>query len=201
MIREVCLKDAKDIAEIYNTYIEQTTITFETSPVNEEEMRKRIQDISAHYPYFVYEKNGEIIGYCYAHKWKEKKAYNHTAETTIYLKRNQCGKGIGKELMNTLIDACKEKGIHALIACITVPNEASVKLHESLGFQQVSRFYEVGYIRNIQGIFDKSGVFPFHSFTLRVLIYSPSQVMFAAIHNLVCGRQAFKRSSSIFAFR
>ncbi len=145
MIREVCLKDAKDIAEIYNTYIEQTTITFETSPVNEEEMRKRIQDISAHYPYFVYEKNGEIIGYCYAHKWKEKKAYNHTAETTIYLKRNQCGKGIGKELMNTLIDACKEKGIHALIACITVPNEASVKLHESLGFQQVSRFYEVGY--------------------------------------------------------
>ena len=47
--------------------------------------------------------------------------------------------------MNTLIDACKEKGIHALIACITVPNEASVKLHESLGFQQVSRFYEVGY--------------------------------------------------------
>ena len=126
MIREVCLKDAKDIAEIYNTYIEQTTITFETSPVNEEEMRKRIQDISAHYPYFVYEKNGEIIGYC-------------------YLKRNQCGKGIGKELMNTLIDACKEKGIHALIACITVPNEASVKLHESLGFQQVSRFYEVGY--------------------------------------------------------
>ena len=145
MIRKVLPEDAKNIADIYNTYIEHTTITFETSPVSEEEMRNRIRQISSHYPYFVYETDGEVVGYCYAHQWKEKEAYSNTAETTIYLKNDQCGKGIGRRLMDTLINACKEAGMHALIACITVPNEASVKLHKALGFRQVSRFYEVGY--------------------------------------------------------
>ena len=122
MIRTVTLNDAQAIADIYNEYIVHTCITFETAPVSPAEMADRIRTISSTYPYFVYEADGEMLGYCYAHGWKEKQAYRQTAETTVYVK----------------------KGLHVLIACITYPNEASVRLHEKLGFKQVSRFNEVG---------------------------------------------------------
>ena len=90
------------------------------------------------------EENGRVAGYCYAHAWKEKQAYSRTAETTVYLHPDSTGRGMGRQLMTALVDSCRQKGLHVLIACITVPNEASVRLHESLGFRQVSRFNEVG---------------------------------------------------------
>ncbi len=85
MIRKVTLQDAKAIADIYNYYVAHSVITFDTSPVREEEMQKRIATLSASYPYLVYEVDVEIAGYCYAHAWKEKPAYRYTLETTIYL--------------------------------------------------------------------------------------------------------------------
>lgn len=98
MIRKVRKEDTPAIAAIYNHYIAHTTITFELEPVSEEEMWTRIQHISEKYPYFVYETEGQIAGYCYVHGWKEKAAYNQSAETTIYLAPSHTGKGIGKEL-------------------------------------------------------------------------------------------------------
>ena len=85
-----------------------------------------------------------MLGYCYAHGWKKKQAYRQTAETTVYVKKGHTGKGIGQALMQQLIDASQKAGLHVLIACITYPNESSVRLHEKLGFKQVSRFNEVG---------------------------------------------------------
>lgn len=144
MIRKVTLNDAQAIAEIYNHYVQHTCITFETEPISVNEMSDRIRNISSQYPYFVYESEGEILGYCYAHGWKEKQAYRNTAETTVYV-RNRCThQGIGQALMHKLIEASRDTGLHVLIACITYPNEASARLHEKLGFRQVSRFYEVG---------------------------------------------------------
>ena len=108
-------------------------------------MGKRIQSFTEKgYPCLVCEENGKVAGYCYAHAWKEKQAYSHTAETTVYLHPDSKGRGMGRQLMTALVDSCRQKGLHVLIACITVPNEASVRLHESLGFRQVSRFNEVG---------------------------------------------------------
>lgn len=144
MIRTVTLNDAQAIADIYNEYVLHTCITFETEAVSTPEMAERIQTISSVYPYFVYEADGEILGYCYAHAWKEKQAYQQTAEITVYVKNGYVRQGIGLALMQQLIEASRESGLHALIACITYPNEASVRLHEKLGFRQVSRFYEVG---------------------------------------------------------
>ena len=128
MIRKVRKEDTPAITAIYNHYIAHTTITFELEPV----------------PYFVYETEGQIAGYCYVHGWKEKAAYNQSAETTIYLAPSHTGKGIGKELMLHLIEECRRYGLHALIACITEGNEASYALHEKLGFEKVSYFREVG---------------------------------------------------------
>lgn len=145
MIRTVRPNDAQGISLIYNHYIEHTTITFETNPVSVNEMCDRISGITEKYPYFVYEEAGSVIGYCYALSWKKKEAYRNTVESTIYINPSFQGKGIGAQLMRRLIDELRTQKRHAIIACITIPNPASVKLHEKFGFKQVSAFKEVGY--------------------------------------------------------
>ena len=144
MIRKVTPEDTRAITGIYNHYIEHTTATFELEPISEEEMRQRILSISARYPYFVEETDGRITGYCYAHTWKEKAAYNRTLESTVYVAPGEERKGIGTRLMNRLITASREAGIHSLIACITADNRPSILMHERLGFVQVSHFKEAG---------------------------------------------------------
>ena len=143
-LRPVTLADAGRIAAIYNRYITDTTITFETKPVTPEEMRTRIETISSAFPYFVYEYDGVVLGYCYAHLWKEREAYSKTLETTVYLAPEACHQGIGLRLMRHLIEDCRSRGYHALIACITADNLSSLHFHQLLGFRQVSRFSEVG---------------------------------------------------------
>ena len=83
MIRQVELQDAKAITDIYNEYVQHSVATFDTEPVQEEEMRVRIAEISSRFPYFIYEEGKEIAGYCYAHTWKERSAYRYTLETTV----------------------------------------------------------------------------------------------------------------------
>lgn len=144
MIREVRPDDAAQIAGIYNHYILETTISFETQPLSAEDMRIRIEEISSYFPYFVAENNGKLTGYCYAHPWKERTAYCKTLETTIYLASEAKGRGLGTRLMTQLIKECRNRGYHALIACITAENEESCQFHERLGFKKVSHFEQVG---------------------------------------------------------
>lgn len=144
MIRKVSLQDTKAITDIYNEYVINSVITFETEPVTEEEMQHRMTEISAAYPYWVYEVEGKIAGYCYAHAWKTKAAYQYTLETTVYLAPSYQGMGIGRASMQRLIDDCRQGGYQSEIACITEGNEASTSLHLKLGFKPVSHFEEVG---------------------------------------------------------
>lgn len=144
MIRPVRPEDAAAIAAIYNDYVQHTTISFETEPLTPREMRGRIEQYAAHYPYLVEDQGGVICGFCYAHPWKDRAAYRHTWETTVYLHPQYRGKGIGSALMQELITRCREAGCHVLIACITGDNTASCAFHRRLGFTQVSRFPEVG---------------------------------------------------------
>ena len=144
MIRNVRTSDSKAITEIYNVYVTGSTISFETEMVSEKEMSKRISETSSKYPYLVYEVDGKVAGYCYAHSWKDRAAYKYTLETTVYLHPQYTGKGIGHELMLRLIEECRKRGTKALIACITYGNEASIKLHTKLKFKEVSHFEKVG---------------------------------------------------------
>lgn len=145
MIRNVHPSDAPAITAIYNDYILNTTISFETEALSSEAMLQRINAIAEEFPYYVYEAaDGTIGGYCYAHKWKEREAYSRTLETTIYLAPQFQHQGIGRRLMQSLIDECRKRGFVALIACITGGNEASIGLHEALGFEQRSHFKNVG---------------------------------------------------------
>ncbi|MDR1601474.1 MAG: GNAT family N-acetyltransferase [Tannerella sp.] len=145
MIRKARKEDAGAIAAIYNYYVTHTATTFETELVSEEEMRERIIRISTEYPYFVYEKDRFIVGYSYATLWKKRKAYSHTVESTVYVSPGHTHEGIGTALMHRLTDALRQMHIHAIIACITIPNDESIALHEKLGFTKASHFRQVGW--------------------------------------------------------
>lgn len=144
MIRKVQTGDAAAITSIYNEYVLSSTATFDTETQTETGMRERLTAISARFPYFVYEEDGEVAGYCYAHEWKAKAAYAHTLETTVYVKRGYTGRSIGRKLTEHLIEACREQGFGVLIACITAENAVSIRLHERLGFRRMSYFEAVG---------------------------------------------------------
>lgn len=136
--------DYEAITEIYRYYVEETDISFETEAPGVAAMSRRLREISSKYPCLVAETDGEIAGYCYVHLWKERAAYAGTLETTVYLHPDFTGRGIGRMLMERLIDLCRGMGVDALIACITYGNESSCRLHRSLGFELVSHFKGVG---------------------------------------------------------
>ena len=146
MIRSVTLADAAAIADIYRYYVLHTTVSFELEPPSAERMAERVADFSSRYPFLVYEDtDGEILGYCYAHPWKGYPAYSQTFETTVYLRHGLSGQGIGRQLMQRLIEECRSLGAHVLIACITAENEGSIRFHQSLGFDRASLFSQVGH--------------------------------------------------------
>jgi phosphinothricin acetyltransferase len=89
--------------------------------------------------------NGAFAGYTYATRWRERPAYRYTAESTIYLNPAFSGQGIGRHLYGTLLDELRMGKMHVVIGVITIPNPASVALHEKLGFKKVAHFSEVGY--------------------------------------------------------
>ena len=145
MIRAVKLEDAKEIAEIYNYYILNSCVTFEELPVSAEEMRGRIEVAYLKFPWLVFEKDNEILGYACASSWKPRSAYKHTVEITVYLKKEATKNGIGSLLYAALIGQLTDLGFHAVIGGISLPNEASIALHEKFGFEKIAQFKEVGY--------------------------------------------------------
>jgi L-amino acid N-acyltransferase YncA len=145
MIRTATAADASAIVSIYNYYVTSTTITFEEAAVTAEEMARRIDNVaSAGLPWLVLESEGKVIGYAYATKWRERAAYRYSVESTVYLRQGHGGKGLAGPLYGALIAQLRECGVHAVIGGIAQPNEASVRLHEKLGFQRVAMFREVG---------------------------------------------------------
>ena len=144
-IRMAKVEDAAAIAAIYNFYVETSHSTFETENVNESEMRRRVSEILENYPFLVGEENGEIIGYAYASRYKTRAGYRHSVEISVYIKNGIEGKGIGSILYENLFAELKAKPVHALIAGIALPNEASIRLHEKFGFEKVAHFREVGF--------------------------------------------------------
>jgi L-amino acid N-acyltransferase YncA len=146
MIRAATESDAEAIAGIYNHYIKNTVVTFEEQPVSKSDFIERISKITGEgFPWLVAEENGTVIGYAYATKWKERSAYRYSVETTVYLSPSAVSKGWGTKLYQALFEILRQKSIHVAIGGITLPNPASVALHEKFGMKQVAHFKEVGY--------------------------------------------------------
>jgi len=144
-IRPVKLEDAFEINEIYNYYILNSVATFEEKPVSVEEMKNRIRSTIVKFPWLVYEVDEKIIGYAYAKDWKLRAAYRQSVESSVYLKPDGLNKGVGSKLYNDLIKILVQQNMHVVIGGISLPNAASIALHEKFGFKKVAHFKEVGF--------------------------------------------------------
>ena len=145
MIRNVRIDDSEAIAAIYNHYVVNSTVTFEVEAITGTEIAKRIQaNLDADLPWLIAEAEGNVIGYCYATPWKARKAYQHSVEISVYLDADSHTKGIGTQLYATLFTQLKTQNVHAVMAGIALPNEASIALHEKHNMQKVAHFKQVG---------------------------------------------------------
>lgn len=145
MIRSATANDAPEIVRIYNHYIEHSTITFEESVVTVETMADRIRNVVSSWPWLVFEESGRLVGYAYATEWNGRCAYRYSAESSIYLDPNSCGRGIGLRLYQALLALLYQRELHTVIGGIALPNDASIALHEKLRFKKVAHFSEVGF--------------------------------------------------------
>lgn len=144
-IRPATPADAERICVIYNHYIATTTISFEEEPVAPADMAQRIVDVlAANLPWLVMCEGDKLIGYAYATKWRVRAAYRYAVESSVYLDAACAGKGAGTMLYEALLVELRRRDLHLVIGGIAQPNEASVRLHERLGFTKVAHFSEVG---------------------------------------------------------
>ncbi len=146
IIREVLEQDAQAITDIYNYYVANTTFTFEEAAISSADIISRIHNVvSDGLPWIVLLENDILVGYAYASRWKERSAYRFSVEATVYLSHTQQGKGLGTQLYTALLARLEEAGINSVIGGITIPNPASIALHEKLGMKQVAHIKDIGY--------------------------------------------------------
>lgn len=152
IIKTVSESDAEELLKIYAPYVENTAITFEYNVPGADEFKSRIKNILKKYPYLKAVRNGEIIGYAYLGAFKERDAYIYSAETSIYVKRDERRSGVGRKLYDAIEKTAKLQNILNLNACIGVPRSEdehltldSVKFHEKLGYTLVGKFNFSGY--------------------------------------------------------
>ena len=145
-IRKAAIEDAAQIAEIYNYYIKTSHATFELETIDSNEMENRIREtFQKNYPFFVCEENEEIVGYAYGRMFRPRRAYLHSIEVSVYIRKGSEGKQIGTRLYEKLLHEILQNDFHAIIAGISLPNDASIRLHEKFGFEKVAHFREVGF--------------------------------------------------------
>lgn len=137
--------DADAVAAIYNHYVAGSVATFELDGVAPAVMAGRMAEVASHgLPWLVLEENAVVLGYAYAGRWRTREGYRHSVETSIYLAPTATGRGLGVVLYRQLLDRLPACGVHAVIGGIALPNPASEALHQSMGFEPVARFREVG---------------------------------------------------------
>jgi L-amino acid N-acyltransferase YncA len=138
-------RDAAACAEIYAPSVESTPISFETVPPDAAELARRIAKYAATHQFLVAEEGGEVLGYAYACRWAERAAYDWSVETSIYVAAGQQGKGVGRALYAELFDRLRAQGFRIAVAGITLPNPASIGLHESMGFEPIGALRDIGW--------------------------------------------------------
>jgi phosphinothricin acetyltransferase len=143
-LRIANLDDAEQVQAIYAPYC-LTPISFELEPPGVEEMRQRMMKILALYPWLVCDDGGEILGYVYACPHRERPAYCWSVDTTVYIHPRRKRLGLGRNLYSALFQLLVLQGFYNAYAGVTLPNPASVGLHEALGFGRIAVYRQVGY--------------------------------------------------------
>jgi phosphinothricin acetyltransferase len=145
LIRVATPEDAASMIAIYGPYCTSSVVSFEIVAPTEAQMRDRIERITAHYPWLVAEIDGRVAGYVYANQHRERAGYRWAVDAAVYIAESQRRKNVGRALYTTLFALLREQGIYQAYAGITLPNPASVGLHEAVGFENIAVFRNVGY--------------------------------------------------------
>ena len=142
-MRDAGPADAAGVAAVFEPYVHGSVATFETEPPSVDAWADRL---AAEFPFVVLTVDEEVKGYAYASPWRPKPAYRYTVETTVYLAADVTGRGHGRRLMTELLKRCKENGYRQAIAVVVAsPEEPSMGLHRSLGYENVGRLRKVGW--------------------------------------------------------
>jgi phosphinothricin acetyltransferase len=145
VIRSAGDSDSAALAELYNYYARHTWTTFEEEPVSAGEMGARVNAVQQlGLPWLVIVEAGTLCGYACAVRWKGRAVYRYSVETTIYMADACSGRGLGSLLYRELLGQLRDRGLHCALAGIALPNDASVAIHEKLGFRKVAHLSEVG---------------------------------------------------------
>lgn len=145
-MRSAAAEDADSLAAIYNHYVRQTIITFEEEPVTSSEMWRRASEVmTVPLPWLVAELDGAVAGYAYAARWRLRRGYRFSAEVTVYVAVEHSGRGVGSALYTQLLPELRDRGIHAVVGGIALPNAASVTFHEKFGFRKIAHFEQTGF--------------------------------------------------------
>lgn len=138
-------QDAPTIRAIYAPFCGDSVTSFEITPPTVEEMQSRIRKITAQYPWLVCVRNGDVCGYAYAGAHRERAAYRWAVDVAVYIGEGQRRTGLGRALYTALFEILVRQGYFKAYAGVTLPNPASVGLHEAMGFTPVGIYRGVGY--------------------------------------------------------
>lgn len=130
-------RDAAACAAIYAPHVELSAVSFEERAPEAAELAARIERYGASHAWLVAERGGEVVGYAYATAFNERPAYRWSANVSVYVAEGARGEGVGRALYEALFGRLRERGFRTAVAGITLPNEASVGLHERLGFEPI----------------------------------------------------------------
>ncbi len=144
-IRLIKETDSAEVLEIYKPYVLDTVITFEYDVPTLEDFTGRIRAITPEYPWLVCLMNNKIVGYAYASRFRYRTAYQWSAESTVYIAQAAQGMGIGIRLYHTLFDILRLQGYVNVYAGTAIPNEKSVRLHLSAGFETLGIYKKIGF--------------------------------------------------------
>ncbi len=138
-------RDGPGCAEIYAPYVAGCAVSFEEEPPSGSEFTRRITGISRDYPFIVAERDGELAGYAYASAHRARAAYRWAVETAIYVASGHRRCGVGRALYGELLPLLARQGLQIACAGITLPNDASVGLHERCGFTYLGTYRRIGW--------------------------------------------------------
>jgi phosphinothricin acetyltransferase len=146
VIRAARADDLPALTEIYNHYVRETPITFDVEPYSIEARRPWLEQFSASGPHrlLVWEQAGRVIGYTSSARFRVKRAYETSVETSIYLAPDAAGNGLGSALYAELFAQLRGEDLHRAYGGVTLPNPASVALHRRFGFRSIGIYREVG---------------------------------------------------------
>ncbi|MGZ3698446.1 MAG: arsinothricin resistance N-acetyltransferase ArsN1 family B [Bdellovibrionota bacterium] len=144
-IRLAKKSDAAAMLEIYRPAITDGPASFETEMPSLKEFEARVEETLKKFPWLVYELGGEVVGYAYAGTHRARAAYRWSVESSVYVSANHQKKGIGKALYQKLFQMLKDQGVVNVFGGITLPNPASVAIHEAFGFVHIGTFKEIGF--------------------------------------------------------